>query len=189
MKLLVTAATWPEMRIVKEHISTLKIPHIEVEFLITWIGNYETIYTLTKHLQSKPEQKSDFLLNVWVCWYKANKQDVVQIASIINASTWKETIVPVPTIIYPLGNIVSSETIVSDPDTLVSDYCDMESFGVDMVCQKWQIPRILLKVPVDRIGEETKHFDREKALGMLSNQIDYRSVVEKIAAWSTLQTR
>lgn len=94
-----------------------------------------------------------------------------------------------PIIVYPLGNIVSSEIIVSDPKGLVNDYCDMESFGVDMICQKWQIPRILLKVPVDRIGEETKHFDREKALMMLSNQIDYRGVVEKIAAWSTLQTR
>gem|GEM_PF-3971848 len=31
------------------------------------------------------------------------------------------------------------------------DFVDMESFGIEFVLQKYQIPRIYIKVPVDQI--------------------------------------
>ena len=69
------------------------------------------------------------------------------------------------------------------------DFFDMESFGVEYIGQKYKIPRVLLKVPVDRIGEETKNFDYKKALTMLEHNIPYHEVLEKIKVYITSQTR
>jgi hypothetical protein len=56
----------------------------------------------------------------------------------------------------------------------------MESYGFEFVCDKFNLPRIILKVPVDKIGEETKNFDFEKAKKILIENIDYEKLILKI---------
>jgi hypothetical protein len=51
------------------------------------------------------------------------------------------------------------------------------------VVQHFQLPRLLLKVPIDEVGEETKQFNRTVALEKLRNQIDYKELVEKVVAY------
>ncbi|GHV20982.1 hypothetical protein FACS189428_0760 [Clostridia bacterium] len=59
----------------------------------------------------------------------------------------------------------------------------MESRGIELVAQHFQFPRLLLKVPIDEVGEETKQFDRTVALEKLRKQIDYKELIEKVIAY------
>jgi len=78
--------------------------------------------------------------------------ELVQIARIINASTGKESIVPVPQIIAPVNTCLCSETPVYEKNLDEENYIvDMESWAIDYVGQKFQIPRILIKIPVDQV--------------------------------------
>ena len=56
----------------------------------------------------------------------------------------------------------------------------MESYWFELVCNTFNIPRIILKVPVDKIWEETKNFDFNKAKRFLKENIDYGKLIEKI---------
>lgn len=56
----------------------------------------------------------------------------------------------------------------------------MESFAIEYVSQKFQIPRIILKVPFDKAWEETKNFDRKKSLELLQKNIEWKKTIEKI---------
>ena len=56
----------------------------------------------------------------------------------------------------------------------------MESYWFELVCNSFNIPRIILKVPVDKIWEETKNFDFNKAKRLLAENIDYKKLIEKI---------
>ena len=40
----------------------------------------------------------------------------------------------------------------------------MESWGFELVADQFRFPRLLLKVPYDKVGEETEHFDYHLAL-------------------------
>jgi hypothetical protein len=60
---------------------------------------------------------------------------------------------------------------------------DMESYGFEMVCDSFSLPRIILKVPVDKIWIETKNFDYKKALNKLKENIPYEKLVRKIAEY------
>ena len=182
MHLLVIAATGPEMTSIKSQIKNLQISGLDVHFFTTWIGNYETIFSLTKYLESNPKNIPDFLLNIWVCGYTDNKPEFIQVARIINASIQKEIMVPLPIIVWILATCVSSETPVI---TWNESYYDMEAFAVEYVGQKYKIPRIILKIPVDRIGWETNNFDYKKALTMVEQQIPYREVLENIKGYIT----
>jgi hypothetical protein len=65
VRLLVLAATGPEMKVIKEHISQLRIPRLEVKYFITGVGSHATIFSLTKMLSSTPaEDHFDILLNI-----------------------------------------------------------------------------------------------------------------------------
>lgn len=181
MKILVCAATWGEMNVIKNTIKNLNIPHLSVSFLTTGIGNYDTIFSLTNYLLTHKEETPDLILNAGVCGYIWTKKDLIQIARIINASTGKESIVPIPQIIAPVNSCFCSETPVYEKKLNEENYVvDMESFAIDYVGQKFQIPRILLKVPVDQVGEETHAFDRDLALKLLEKNIDWKEVMEKI---------
>jgi len=54
----------------------------------------------------------------------------------------------------------------------------MESWAIEYVCDKFRIPRIILKVPVDKIGEE--EFDRAKGEKMLRENLDYEIIIKKL---------
>ena len=105
----------------------------------------------------------------------------MQVGRIINASTNKESIVPIPQLLAPVSCCFCSETPVFEKILNEENYVvDMESRAIDYVAQKFQIPRIILKIPVDLVGEETKNFDREKALEILEENIDWKKMIEMI---------
>ena len=137
------------------------------------------------------EHKFDFIVNIWVCWYSPLSQPfpprekgvekLIQISGIKNISNNKELISPVFLEFAKIKSIACSEKIVFDSNFLEWEkFVDMESYWFEMVCNKFDIPRIILKIPVDRIWEETKNFDFEKAKKYLAENINYSELLEKI---------
>jgi hypothetical protein len=59
----------------------------------------------------------------------------------------------------------------------------MESYGFEMVCDSFSLPRIILKVPVDKIWTETKNFDYKRALDKLKENIPYEKLVKEIVEY------
>ncbi|MDR0370138.1 MAG: hypothetical protein LBH96_06735 [Candidatus Peribacteria bacterium] len=68
----------------------------------------------------------------------------------------KETIVPISLSFAPLKKIISSEIPIDD-EMMISHwkdeeiYVDMESYGIELVAQQFRYPRLILKVPIDRV--------------------------------------
>ena len=60
----------------------------------------------------------------------------------------------------------------------------MESRGIEIVTNKFNIPHIFIKVPYDRIGQETKNFNKEEACNKLANSINYGKVITTILDYS-----
>jgi hypothetical protein len=48
------------------------------------------------------------------------------------------------------------------------------------VCESFQVARISLKVPVDKVGEETQNFNITKAKKLLEENINYHEILDKI---------
>ncbi len=106
----------------------------------------------------------------------------MQVARIVYASTGKESIVPLPLIVAPVKTCFCSETPVFEKLLSEDSYVvDMECFALDFIGQKFQIPRIILKVSIDEVGEATKHFDRKESLTTLEKTIARRELLEKIS--------
>lgn len=193
MKLLICAATPKELKIIKESIKKLDLRiSLPLEYLCTWIGNHWSIYNLTKFLWEHSDEKY-FIINIGVCGYytpltKTNSfswEKVIQWAVLEHISLKKENIVPIFFHIAPLKKIISSEIPVDDEKMLAlweeeEIYIDMESRGIELVAQQFHYPRMFLKVPIDRIGEETKHFNIEEALKKLQNSVDYKYLIESL---------
>ncbi len=178
MNILIVSALSQELKIVKNSVKVLKIKDINVQFLCTWMWNYNTIYTLTKYLE---KNSIDFVVNIWVCWYKNNKDNFVQIWRIFNINTKKEILVPIFFQFWKIVSVACSEFPVFDTKILKEEnYIDMESFWVEFVLDKFKIPRIILKVPVDQIWEETRDFNKEKALDLLQKNISYKDLIFSI---------
>lgn len=174
--LLFTSALPGEIKVVKSMLKTLD-NKIKIEFLSTWIWSYKTILNLAKYLS---ENKYDFLVNIWICGYLKEKS-LFQVARISNIHNWKELLIPIPFKFLSLDSIACSENIVYDKKNLQDEnYVDMESYWFELVCDDFKIPRIILKVPYDKIwSSETKEFDKDK-LDKLLKQIDYNKLIEEI---------
>lgn len=56
----------------------------------------------------------------------------------------------------------------------------MESWGFELVADQFRFPCLLLKVPYDKVGEETEHFDYHLATQKLAEGIDYHDLLQKI---------
>ena len=56
----------------------------------------------------------------------------------------------------------------------------MESRGFEWVADHFRLPRLLLKVPCDKVGEETLNFDCTLALSKLAQGINYQDLIQKI---------
>jgi hypothetical protein len=140
--------------------------------------NYKTIMNLWLYLT---QQKYDFIVNIWVCWYVWEYQKIIQISAIKNISNNKELISPIFLEFTKIKSIACSDKIIYDPEKLEwEQFVDMESYWFEMICDKFNIPRIILKIPVDKIWEETKNFDFQKAKKYLSENINYFELLEKI---------
>jgi len=189
LKILFVSALSAELKIIKQEIKKLNISNdVEISFFVCWMWNYKTIMNLWLYLF---EHKFDFIVNIWVCWYSPLSQPfpprekgvekLIQISGIKNISNNKELISPVFLEFAKIKSIACSEKIVFDSNFLEWEkFVDMESYWFEMVCNKFDIPRIILKIPVDRIWEETKNFDFEKAKKYLAENINYSELLEKI---------
>ena len=183
MKILICCATSKELKVVKEAIKNLNIKQkLPLEYLCTGIGNHSTIFSLTKFLTEHFNEKY-FVINIGVCGYTQEQLPVIQWGIIQHLSIVKETIIPIFLHLVPIKKLVSSETIVDNIDMLKKFkedelFVEMESWWIELVAQEFQLPRLFLKVPIDKIGEETKQFDYEWALEKLRRNIDYKKLVE-----------
>lgn len=178
-KILIVWAFSGEINSIKKEIKKLNFTNIKLSYLTVWMWNYNTILNLTRFLEN--EKDFDFIINIWVCWYKDKIKDFFQVARILNLSNNSETIVPNIIDFWDLISIATSENIIYDFFQLKwEEYVDMESYWFEKVCDSFNIPRIILKVPVDKIWNETKNFDFKKAHEYLEKNIDYKLLLEKI---------
>ena len=56
----------------------------------------------------------------------------------------------------------------------------MESWGFELVADQFRFPRLLLKVPYDKVGKETEYFAYHLATQKLAEGIDYLALLQKI---------
>lgn len=177
-KILIVWALSQEINVVKEEIKKLWLRNIKTSYLTTWMWNYNMILNMTRFLEN---HDFDLVINIWVCWYREIKNDFIQVWRIFNLVNNKELIIPKIIDFWILESIASSETVIyNDKDLLGENYIDMESYGFEKVCDSFSIPRILLKIPVDKVWKETKNFDFKKAEKYLRNNINYKELFEKI---------
>ena len=178
-------ATSRELKVVKEEIKKLNIKQkLPLEYLCTGIGNHSTIFALTKYLTEHSDE-SYFIINIGVCWYTKEQLPVIQGGIIKHLSITKEAIIPIFLQLAPIKKLVSSEVIVDNVDMLgeLKDeelFIEMESRGIEFVAQEFHLPRLFLKVPIDKIGEETKQFNYTEALEKLRKNIDYWDIIQKV---------
>ena len=185
--LFVTALSW-ELKYIKKEIKKLKIPNLKVDFFTTWMWNYNTILNLTKYLSTK---EYDFIVNIGSAWYFWNEiNNIYQITRIKNLANNKEELVPINLKLYDLATCFSSEIPVSNSDNLPiqEDFylIDMESYGFELVWNSFNIPRLILKIPVDKIWEKfnsnifIKKVDKIDFNYILINILEYlKSLTEK----------
>ncbi|MDD3793815.1 MAG: hypothetical protein PHI37_03320 [Candidatus Gracilibacteria bacterium] len=180
-KILIVCALSAELNNIKEIVKNLGLRDIKLSFFTTGMGNYNTILNLTRFLENN---SFDFIINIGVCGYKTEKIDAFQVARIYNLANNKELIVPNLIDFLSLQSIACSDKIIFD-SLLIGDenFVDMESYAFELVCDSFKIPRIILKIPVDKIGDETKNFDFEKAKKYLNENIDYKLLFEKISIY------
>ena len=177
-KILIVWALSQELNIVKEEIKKLELRNIKTNYLTTWMWNYNMILNLTRFLENSD---FDLILNIWVCGYKKEKKGFIQVWRVYNLSNNKELIIPKIIDFWDLESISCSEKVIFKEKKLHDEnYIDMESYGFEKVCDSFSIPRIVLKVPVDKVWEETKKFDFEKAEDFLRNNINYKELLEKV---------
>ncbi len=180
-KILIVWALSRELNVVKEEIKKLGLKNIKTSFLTTWMWSYNMILNLTRFLEN---HEIDLVVNIWVCWYKSEEKDIIQIARINNISNNKELIVPKIIDFSKLESIACSEKPVYDEKEIWDEnYVDMESYWFEKVCDSFSVARIILKVPVDKIWAETKNFDFEKAENNLRNKVNYSELFEKLGKY------
>lgn len=177
MKILVVCATGPEMRSVKKQIQTLKIPHLEVDFLTCGIGTYASIYILSTYLAG---HTVDVVINIGICGYKDNHNGWFQVARSYNLQTHKELLIPIQSTVGTLSSIACSDIAITESDLLGDEnFVDMESWGIEYVCAATKIARYIIKAPYDRIGHETKNMDYDDACASLDT-IPYKDILLQI---------
>ena len=184
-KILIVWALSQEINIIKEEIKKLDLRNIKTSFLTTWMWNYNMILNLTRFLE---KHDFDIVLNIWVCGYLSDlKEKFIQVWRVKNLANNRELIIPKIINFWKISTIFSSEKIVYEASSLPlgeiergTNFVDMESYGFEMVCDSFKVPRIILKVVVDKIWEETKNFDFKKAEKNLRNNIDYKELFLQI---------
>jgi len=178
MKTILICAALPwELKTIKKEIKNHVFKDIVIEYLVLWVWNIATIMQLTQRLEAS---QVEFVVNIWVCWYKDDKQSLIQVARSVYAPTNKEIICPVFFKFASLQSIYCSETPIDQASHLWEElFVDMESYAVEYVCESYKIPRLILKVPIDKVWAETNNFDISKALSLLGKNIDYADLIER----------
>ena len=177
--ILFCCALSQELKIVKNEIKKLNFQKLNINFLQTWVGNYNTIYSIKDYLNNNCV---DFLINIWVCG-KINKKaenDFFQVARIKNSSNLKESIVFIYLKLLNLNSILSSEKVITNNiDMIWENYVDMESYWFNLVSEKEKIPSIIIKKPFDFVSDESKKVDIEEMKNSLIH-FDYENLLKEI---------
>lgn len=185
-RILFISALANETNIIKEEVKKLWLSNIKTVFYSCGVWNYQTLLHLWKYLQE--QEKFDFVINIWVCWYVHEYVKSFFVARIYNLGNKKETIPPAIFDFLDLKSIACSDLPVYDSDVLGAEqFVDMESYAIELLCELHRLPRVLIKVPVDRVWEETKNFDIKKAKKYLAEHIDYRKLMHEVQKY--LDTR
>jgi hypothetical protein len=181
--LFISALKW-ELSVVRKLWENQPSKYLKADFLVTGMWMQATTQALDQILT---QQTYDCIINIWVCWYKDTHQDILQIVRSQNAQTGKELIVPVFFEHAPLVSTLCSETPIYELET--EPYVDMESYSVEQICEKHRTPRIILKVPIDKVWEETKNFDKNKALKLLEENIDMPKLITQMEKYLSSLSR
>ena len=182
MKILIVSALPAELKTIKTQIKSLNLKtKLAIDYLCTGMGNYAMIFALTKYLTEIAGQDI-FLVNIGICGYYSDTLPpaVVQIWRIKNLTTWKELLPPLPFLMGDITSIYCSEKPLMSWNIEWEGFVDMESWGFEWVADHFRLPRLLLKVPCDKVGEETLNFDRTLALSKLAQGINYQNLIQKI---------
>ena len=182
MKILIVSALPAELKTIKTQIKSLNLKtKLAIDYLCTGMGNYAMIFALTKYLTENTGQDI-FLVNIGICGYYSDTLPpaVVQIWRVKNLTTWKELLPPLPFLIGDITSIYCSEKLLMSWNIEWEGFVDMESWGFEWVADHFRLPRLLLKVPCDKVGEETLNFDRTLALSKLAQGINYQDLIQKI---------
>ena len=203
MKILVVAAAPNELKSIKEGIKSANLKtNIDIDYLCCGIWNYESISSLEHYLSE--HNQPIFIWNIWICWFwnSSNKLKLepIQVANIINIHTEKEYVVPPFVQIATLKSCFCSECIVLEKPkfkkqiSLVDNemYFDMESRWIEFICSKYKLPRLILKIPSDFIGDETKKLFNNwkfvwKNIAELLAKLPYHDYLQKILLWINQQ--
>ena len=212
-QILVVWALSQELNVIRKQIKNANVSWIKIDFLQTWMWNYNTIFSLTKKLEQK---KYDFVLNIWVCGFrKFNKIENIdkyyQVTRIVNIFNQKELIVPNILNFWKQASIFSCDDIAYDiknTNNLLTEIkfkkgkyilnfnysndfvlLDMESFGFEFVCVKYNLPRMILKVPIDFSWDDLDKIDYNNTLGRLEKNIDYKKLIETIKSYLDTQNK
>jgi len=182
-RILITSALPVEQKILKKLVSAFSFQGITLDFLMLGVGNYQAIFALQEYFLTK--EKPDFCLNIGVCGKreKNTPDDIFQVYRIFHLARQKETLCPVYQKILPLKSIASSEKIITSPEELeIEEYVDMESYGVDFICSKYNVPSLIFKIPFDTVSKESKNValqDIEKRLETFPAE----KVLSGISSW------
>jgi len=176
--ILIVAALSKELRVAKNHFKLTAYKDVTVSFIESGIWTHKTILRLTRELSSS---RYDCIINIWVCWYTESQLKCIQVVRSVHNASQKEILTPVFFQFAPLTSILCSDTVIDSPELLEDlEYVDMESYAIEMVCEEFKIPRILLKVPVDKLWEETRNFNYSHALDLLEKNIDFKSLMNDV---------
>lgn len=180
--ILLACALSQELKTIKSIIKDLNFHKLKIDFIQTWVGNYNTIYSLKDYLS---KNNADFIVNIWVCGKASSdlKNDFFQVARIKNSSNFKESLPPIFFKFLDLKSILSSEKVITSNDEMLwEDYVDMESFAIDFIASKEKIPTIILKKPFDFVSLDSKKVDIEAMQNSLKD-LNYNSLLENISSY------
>lgn len=185
-KILFTSALPWELKVLKE-IFWNQPETFRADFLVLWVWCLEATLKLTKKLI---ETHYDFVINSWICWYKETRHSVIQIARSIYLPTHKELLVPQFLKVAPRVSIICSETPIFESTLLWEEnYVDMESYAIEKVCEHFKVARLILKVPYDKIWEETKNFDKNLALKYFKNTLSRLGILSPLNVYLVSHTK
>jgi len=178
MHILYVFALPGEQQILQNVLRHSKPESSQVQFLCVWKWPDAMMVRLTRFL-STLEVLPDVIVNIWVCGYISTQLEVpvwcIQIQTIRQLYTNKEIVVPYRASFAKTGHCITSPHVVFDAELLSSytmwDFSciDMEAYACAYIAQQFAIPYCILKVPVDRIWQETHDFDIKQSLDMLAH--------------------
>lgn len=178
--ILITSALKVELDIVKKILASHTSKQIGYSFLLTGVGNYNTLFTLQKFLEKNTIHA---IVNIGVCGTKyKDTLELLQVSRIFNIANNKETLCPIYQKVGKLISIASSEKVITSKKDIPEDYVDMESYWVDFIASHHKIPHWILKVPFDIVWKKSKRVS-VKDLGNCLERVPVLKALKSIESY------